>query len=55
MSDDEWIPKFARLALHLPGFGGLHDFDALTSEQLAALLQQVEDHVRRQNKAIRGK
>ena len=55
MTDEEWLPKFARIALHMPGFGGLSDFDALLPEQLDALLREVSEHMQRQSRALRYK
>ncbi len=45
------MPRFARLALHMPGFGGLATFDALTLQQVSMLIDEVDDELRRKAKA----
>ena len=44
---------FARCARHLPGFGGMASFDALTWEQVELLLDDINEDLDRRNKALK--
>ena len=43
---------FCSLARHLPGFGGLSDFDRLTLDEVDLMLANVADHNERIAKAL---
>lgn len=53
MSPELWLRAFGRLALHMPGLGGIDSFNALHYDEAVGLIRQVDKHLKAQADAWR--